>query len=242
MGRMERDSLEHWLDEGLSLEAIARRVGKDPSTVGWWVRKHGLRAVHRDRHAPRGGLDRGWLTEQVEAGASVRTIAQASGMSATTVRHWLRRFGLRTRAITNRDKGRGGRAGGRSHVQLHCLKHGVTQFVLRGDGHYRCSRCRAEAVAARRRKVKETLVREAGGCCCVCGYGRYAGALQFHHLDPAAKSYSLSERGISRSLSKARAEVAKCVLVCANCHAELEAGVTSLTTQASAAVGANFPA
>jgi transposase len=239
---MERDSLERWLAEGLSLEAIAKRVGKDPTTVGWWVRKHGLRAVHRDRHASRGGLERDWLTAQVESGASVRRIAEASGMSATTVRHWLRRFGLRTRAVANREAGRSGRDGGRGFVHLHCLKHGTTRFVLRGDGHYRCSRCRAEAVAARRRKVKETLVREHGGCCCVCGYARYTGALQFHHLDPAAKSYSLSERGISRSLGKAREEVAKCVLVCANCHAELEAGVTSLTGQASAAVGANFPA
>lgn len=238
---MERDSLKRWLAEGLSLEAIAKRVGKDPSTVGWWVRKHGLRAVHRDRHAPRGGLDREWLAAQVAAGGSIRGIAEASGMSATTVRHWLRRFGLRTRAVTNREKGTGGRSGGRAHVDLHCLEHGVTQFVLRGDGYYRCRRCRAEAVVARRRKIKETLVCEAGGCCCVCGYGRYAGALQFHHLDPAAKSYSLSERGISRSLSNARAEVAKCVLVCANCHAELEGGVATLSLEENAVVAANFP-
>ena len=85
-------------------------------------------------------------------------------------------------------------------------------------------------------------MREAGGSCSLCGYDRYAGALQFHHLDPEVKSFSLSERGISRSLAKARLEVAKCILVCANCHAELEAGVAQMSAEAGAGIGANFPA
>ena len=69
---------------------------------------------------------------------------------------------------------------------------------------------------------------EAGGACVICGYDRYAGALQFHHVDPAEKSFSLSERGLARSLVKARAEVAKCVLLCANCHAEVEGRIATI--------------
>jgi hypothetical protein len=42
--------------------------------------------------------------------------------------------------------------------------------------------------------VKEILVAEAGGSCLICGYDRYAGALQFHHLDPATKSFGLGLR------------------------------------------------
>jgi hypothetical protein len=32
--------------------------------------------------------------------------------------------------------------------------------------------------------MKEMLVAELGGKCQKCGYDRYVGALQFHHLDP----------------------------------------------------------
>jgi hypothetical protein len=53
-------------------------------------------------------------------------------------------------------------------------------------------------------------------------------ALQFHHLDPATKHFSLGRKGVARSLEKARAEAQKCLLLCANCHAEVEAGVLGL--------------
>ena len=61
-----------------------------------------------------------------------------------------------------------------------------------------------------------------------CGYDEYIGALQFHHLDPLSKGFALSHRGATRSVAEARAEAAKCVLLCANCHAAVENGGASL--------------
>jgi len=62
----------------------------------------------------------------------------------------------------------------------------------------------------------------------VCGYDAYIGALQFHHLDPAQKSFGLSSQGFTRSLERMRQEAKKCVLLCANCHAEVEGGARAL--------------
>ena len=72
------------------------------------------------------------------------------------------------------------------------------------------------------------LVAEAGGACAICGYDRYIGALHFHHLDPATKEFGISRRGFTRSIQKMREEAAKCVLLCSNCHAEVEAGAATL--------------
>lgn len=99
---------------------------------------------------------------------------------------------------------------------------------------WRCLKCRAEAVVARRRSVKATLVAEAGGGCALCGYSRSMAALQFHHLDAAAKEFHISHRGVTRSIAAARAEARKCVLLCANCHAEVGAGVATIPEVASA--------
>jgi hypothetical protein len=77
--------------------------------------------------------------------------------------------------------------------------------------------------------VKQLLIEESGGRCAVCGYAKYQGALQFHHLDPSQKAFGVSGRGMTRAIAKARAEAKKCVLLCANCHAEVEAGVTALS-------------
>ena len=79
-----------------------------------------------------------------------------------------------------------------------------------------------------RRKVKRILVEEAGGACILCGYAECHAALQFHHVDPTQKSFALSRQGVTRSLAKARDEAAKCVLLCANCHAKVEAGLAQL--------------
>ena len=51
---MERDLLEGYLEEGLSLRQIGALEGRDPSTVGYWVQKHGLKAVNSERNAPKG--------------------------------------------------------------------------------------------------------------------------------------------------------------------------------------------
>jgi hypothetical protein len=110
-----------------------------------------------------------------------------------------------------------------------CSVHGEVEFVQRGDtGTWRCVPCRAQAVTDRRRRVKAMLVEEAGGSCITCGYDRCLAALQFHHVDPETKLFSLGRQGVARSLEKAQAEARKCVLLCANCHAEVEAGVLGL--------------
>ena len=58
----------------------------------------------------------------------------------------------------------------------------------------------------------------------MCGYNRVLANLHFHHVDPATKSFGVTmARG--RSLAAYRQEARKCVLVCANCHGEIEAGV-----------------
>jgi hypothetical protein len=73
--------------------------------------------------------------------------------------------------------------------------------------------------------IHRRSVSEAGGACALCGYDRHLGALQFHHLDPRSKRLHISQNGITLSLETIRQEVRKCVLLCSNCHAEVEGGI-----------------
>lgn len=226
---MDRDWLSARLSAGRSIESIAREAGRSPSTVAYWVNKHGLASQHASKHAARGGIERERLQALVEEGLSIRAIAEQLGLSYGTVRHWLKRYGLETERAARR---RAARAivdeQGVTDMIAFCPHHGSTQFRRRAEGGWRCLKCRAEAVAARRRSVKATLVKEAGGRCAICGYDRSVAALQFHHRDPTTKEFHLAHRGVARSLAAARAEARKCVLLCANCHAEVEAGVATL--------------
>jgi 5-methylcytosine-specific restriction endonuclease McrA len=233
---MDREQLKRWLDQGLSLPQIGALVNRDPSTVGYWVQKHGLVANGNGKYSPRGGLTREQLEPLVEDGATLQEMAEALDRSISTISRQLKKHGLRvTRkggpqpSVSLEDLERARAARLRS-VSGCCRTHGETEFALVGsDMRPRCKKCRAEAVARRRRKVKEILVAEAGGRCQLCGYDKHPVALHFHHVDPASKSFGLARRGITRSLEKLRAEAAKCVLLCSNCHAEVEAGLVALT-------------
>lgn len=72
------------------------------------------------------------------------------------------------------------------------------------------------------------LVEEHGGACTLCGYNRSQRALHFHHVDPQNKSFNVSFKGKTSSIKKMREEAAKCALVCSNCHAEIEDGLTNI--------------
>lgn len=208
---------------------IGRRFDLHESTVGYWMEKHGLRAVNHDKHVARGGLAREQLVPLVEQGVSIAEIAKAVGRSKATVRHWLREYGLTTRRAEWRHTSIAMGDMQPNVVQRECSQHGLTDFKRRSPSGYRCLKCRSDAVVRRRRKVKRMLVEEAGGACVGCGYSRCIAALEFHHLIPSEKSFSLSHRGVARSLEKARAEASKCALLCANCHAEVEAGARRLS-------------
>lgn len=75
-------------------------------------------------------------------------------------------------------------------------------------------------IGAHKRRIKQILVKEHGGKCVRCGYDRNIKALQFHHINPKEKEFSLSQT--TRSLQSARKEMKKCILLCANCHVEVE--------------------
>jgi hypothetical protein len=222
---MDREALAAWIEEGLSLDQIGRRTGRHPSTVSYWLRKHGLEPANRDRHVARGPIARATLEKLLDRGLTTREIAEALERSQTNVRYWLNRYGLRAshshrvRPDVEPDC--------RSAIG-ECPKHGPARFVRRPDGPWRCVRCRIEAVTKRRRAIKELLVEEAGGRCALCGYDRYVGALHFHHVEPQSKSFDLGRVGVTQSLERARDEARKCVLLCGNCHAEVEAGVAGL--------------
>ncbi len=227
---MERDALERFLADGLSLAEIGRRVGRHEATVAYWLKKHGLRPAKQREHAARGGLERDVLAELVAEGKSVAEIGARVSRSKGTVRHWLRVYGLKTRGAAGRTAAgevTRARAAGHDRLIMQCPDHGTTEFVIEASGRARCRRWRSGAGSRRRRRVKQVLVQEAGGACSLCGYSRCAAALHFHHVEPATKRLEMA-RGAALALATLRAEAGKCVLLCANCHAEVEAGLTTL--------------
>jgi transposase len=221
---MEKAFLEECLTEGMSLEAIGKRVGKHESTVSHWLKKYGLEAARAEQHSAKGAPSKEEMECLLAAGLSLREVANHLNRSLATVRHWMKHYELKPNL--RRRRGSDNESG---EMVSRCKHHGETSFVREGRGYYRCKSCRVEATSRRRQAVKKLLVEEAGGKCVLCGYSRCSRALEFHHLDPKTKEFSLAHNGRTRSIAKLRAKASKCVLLCANCHAEVEAGVSVVT-------------
>ena len=81
--------------------------------------------------------------------------------------------------------------------------------------------CNSCVVKGNRRRKRNKLIEYKGGKCQRCGYDRCKEALEFHHLDPKTKRFNISGN-CSRSLKDLKKEADKCILVCANCHREIE--------------------
>ena len=74
-----------------------------------------------------------------------------------------------------------------------------------------------------RRQRKQKLIDLKGGKCERCGYNRCLAALDFHHRDRSTKKFSLSGGNLTnRDWANITAELAKCNLLCSNCHRETE--------------------
>jgi hypothetical protein len=85
-----------------------------------------------------------------------------------------------------------------------------------------------KAVYARRKKIRAMAVEYKGGKCERCSYARCIDALEFHHIDPTQKDFNISSKGYTRSWLRVKEELDKCMIVCANCHREIHAKVSSL--------------
>jgi 5-methylcytosine-specific restriction endonuclease McrA len=89
-----------------------------------------------------------------------------------------------------------------------------------------CNSCRSND-RGKRLERKRRMVTYKGGACQLCGYSRCLRALDFHHVEPGTKLFNFSGNSL-RSWESVRAELDKCVLVCSNCHDEIEEGTTEI--------------
>lgn len=85
-----------------------------------------------------------------------------------------------------------------------------------------------QAVTKRRKKLRKMALDLKGGKCEICGYERCGRALNFHHLDPSKKDFSIGTQGYTKSWDTIKNEVSKCALVCANCHMEIHEGLLKI--------------
>lgn len=90
------------------------------------------------------------------------------------------------------------------------------------------ARIEPHPVVAWRRRTKQRAVEFMGSACQACGATGPTAIFDFHHRNAGDKDFAISQDGIPRRWETIVAELAKCVMLCANCHREVHAGMRTL--------------
>ena len=89
-----------------------------------------------------------------------------------------------------------------------------------------CYDCMPEGTQLTRGDFLAKIKNIRGGKCIRCGYNTCIKALEFHHIDPSKKDFTISNDNFK--LKEAIEESKKCILLCANCHRELHDNIWRL--------------
>ena len=132
------------------------------------------------------------LINYIEEGLTVKEIANKLEVGMNSAKYWLKFYHLNT---------------AHKEVKYECQVCGkppsinFTPFCSK-----ECSNIQYSSNANNYLKQKERswvrkyqLILEKGGCCQKCGYAKNIAALEFHHLDPENKSFTLDARRIGNS-------------------------------------------
>ena len=168
-------------------------------------------------------MDYNTINALVAKGLSTRKIAKELSVCATTVKYWLKKFNIKTiphsevsdckfcpRCKTKKLK-----------IEFYNRRNG------KGNSVY-CKRCSNDQTVERQKDLKQKCIDYKGGKCVCCGYNKCNNVLEFHHLDPVKKEFSISHAKLTSFDENIKKELHKCALVCANCHREIHAGVLDL--------------
>jgi len=115
------------------------------------------------------------------------------------------------------------------------LEKDISEFHIAGSYYYQgekkkryrgaCKLCVNKKWRDRRNALLDEFITERK--CKRCGYDKTVEALEFHHLDPNEKEFTIASRWtISRE--RLKEEIEKCVILCCLCHRELHAGIWNI--------------
>jgi hypothetical protein len=135
--------------------------------------------------------------------------ATSNGLTAALLRERAVELGCDTAHFWTRRRG--------GPRQSTCKICGRRYEYVRASGSTLTS-CNSCKVNQRRFALKVKIVAFLGGKCADCGYDQCLAAMHVHHLEADGKEFNLSGAH-ARSWASIEAELLKCILLCANCHA-----------------------
>lgn len=144
------------------------------------------------------------LIKLINDGKSQREIAKEVSLSQSGVRHWLRKYNLKSKNEKHNKR--------TGLVNKYCVLCGK-KIIDNKHNRTKCSGC---ITRIRRYRTKKKAVEYLGGVCVECGWSGNIAAFEFHHIN-GNKEFTIGSAS-NKSWEVVRKELDKCELLCSICH------------------------
>ena len=162
-------------------------------------------------------MDFKYVISKIEQGLSYPEIAKELKIPVTTLKSRCIKANISAKNILKEK-----RALTNTKTCAHCkIEKAFADFYISKGKMIYCKACTKKVCTERKRKFKQLCLDYKGNSCIKCGYNKCPNALHFHHLDPSKKEFHLATHKSYYLSEKVKLELDKCILVCANCHAEI---------------------
>ena len=170
------------------------------------------------------------LENYISQGLSTREISKILNRTHTSVYHWIKKFNLKSLLENAKKKERRAITSYSTKMCPKCKlqKNVLTCYYINKNKIFAwCKECADEIAYQKQIERKKQCVAYKGGKCFICGYNKYIGSLDFHHIDPKEKHFNISKVN-SYCFDVIKIELDKCVCLCKNCHCEVHNGIAKL--------------
>ena len=222
------------ISKGYTSKQIGMETNQSASMIKRNLKLLGLRTVHKRDPII---IDDDKLKQLVSQRYSIQKIADEFKCSHAPIKAALKRNGVKTdaewtisRIITTQEIKEGYKTCPKCKVKKELTSD---NFYMRNtknrkeEFHGYCKDCNNKLTMDKQKQLKLDALNYKGGKCIVCGYNKYAGSLDFHHLDPSKKEFAISSLRAYK-WENVKPELDKCVVLCKNCHGEFHGGIIKL--------------
>lgn len=178
-------------------------------------------------------MEKELLENYLNEGYSLNQISKITGKSLTSIRYWKDKYSLKSsyKTFKEQEKVEYGETRFCSRCQMNVKTDLFYKRRGKDNSSVYCKSCTSDQTLERVRSLKLQMIEYKGGCCVRCGYNKYQGALEFHHLNPKEKDFNPSRLKRYSFDDRVKSELDKCILVCANCHREIHNELKQKETQ-----------
>lgn len=164
-------------------------------------------------------MNKNELQKLIEENLSTHQIAKITNKSQTNIRHWLKKYDLKTKRSIKTYESSDSKYCSNCNLIIPKINFHKDKNKLNNLSSY-CKKCNTILTIERQRKFKMLCLEYKGGKCCVCGYNKSIRALEFHHINSNEKDFNISKSKLKTFNDSIKSELDKCILLCSNCHRE----------------------